>query len=222
MNSLPPDPLTSVEGIVAGVLRTRNPEILEMIFATDEASFLEVAERAMLRCLGRLESGRDEYGALPELGLSKMLADMLWLAGFDAAAEAHTNGHVDVTIRHYEPGRFTYLGECKIYKGYTHHRDGCGQVLGYCTGRDRRAFCLDFFKVQGMYPKLAALQKRFDDQPDLGQQGKSRAHHFIKGAFLTTHRHLSSGADVELLHLGCNLHVAGAPPDAAGGTGRGR
>jgi hypothetical protein len=220
MSSQPPDPVTSIDGIVVGVLRTHNPEILDMWLATTEAEFLGVAERGLDRCIRKMESSRREYRLMPEVGLSKMLADMLSLAGFNAEAEARHNGHVDVTIRHYDPAKFTYLGECKIHDGYQHHRDGCVQVFGYCSGREQRVFCLDFFiQHDGMYTKLAALRERFDED-EVGvprQLGPSRDH-FIKGAFLTVHHH-PTGAGVELLHLGCNLHEADAPSRAPTNAG---
>jgi len=215
----PPDPVTSFDGLIA-VFRVHNPDIVDMLFAKSEAEFLDAAERGLWRCIVRIESGAKEYRRLREAGLSKMLADFLSQAGFKAEAEGYNNGHVDVTIRHYDPARFAYLGECKIHDGYEHHRDGCVQVFGYCSGREQRVFSLDFFEKAGMYTKLAAIRKRFDgDKKNAPHQRGASRDHFIKGAFLTVHRHQPSGADVELLHLGCNLHVAGAPDKALPSAG---
>jgi hypothetical protein len=214
VSTAPPAPVTTLEGLLVGVLALQNPEVLDMVLATDDDAFLGVAERGLLRCIRTIESGAKVYGALREVGLSKMLADMLSLAGFKAEAEAYNNGHVDVTIRHFDPAKFSYLGECKIHKGYTHHRSGCKQVLGYGSGREPRVFSLDFFKTERMYPKLAAIRARFDKERALKQRGKSRDH-FITGAFLTTHPHRTAGTDVVVLHVGCNLHVAGTPKKLA-------
>ena len=133
-----------------------------------------------------------------------MLADLLTQAGLPTEAEGYHNGHVDVRIHYFERGRFQYLGECKIHDGFRHHCDGCAQVLGYCSGRDKRALCLDFFKVAEMFRKLGALRERMDQERPHGQV-KAALDHFIRGAFVTEHGH-SSGARVQILHLGCNLH----------------
>lgn len=84
-----------------------------------------------------------------------------------------------------------------------YHVDGCEQLLGYCTGRELRAFCMDFFDKAGVFEKMRKLREDVDAKRPLAQNAES-ADHRISGAFVTSHRH-SSGSDVEILHLGCSV-----------------
>jgi hypothetical protein len=205
-SALPPE--VTLE-FMLGVLRSHNPELEAMILAADEEQFLKAAEQGLERGIRAIESGAKTYLGLDELGLSKLLADLLRQAGFGATAETYHNGHVDITISHFDPGRYVYLGECKLYDGYAHHRDGCKQVLGYSSGRDSRVFCLDFFKTHDMYPKLDSLRRAFDRYKPLRLKGKAVSHTF-KGAFTTGHAH-PAGSVVDILHIGCWVHVAVIP-----------
>ena len=56
-----------------------------------------------------------------------------------------------VVVEHAFGRRWKYLGECKIHRGYQYHVDGCEQLLRYCTGRELRAFCMDFFNITGAF-----------------------------------------------------------------------
>jgi hypothetical protein len=189
---------------VIHLLRDRNPDLLSMFQANSVDQFVEAVEKAIERAVKLIESGAKKYAVLDELGLSKMLADLLTQAGLTTEAEGYHNGHVDVRVHHYVRGKFQYMGECKIHDGFKHHCDGCEQVLGYCSGRDSRVLCLDFFKVAEMFRKLDELRARMDREKPL-KQIASALNHFIRGAFVTEHHH-HSGARVEVLHLGCNLH----------------
>ncbi len=186
-----------------GILEAHNPNILELLKANTEEAFIAATEGALERALRTIESGAKQYSCLDERGLSKLLADFLNLAGYQATAERNINGHVDVVVEHSFGGRWTYLGECKMHGGFQYHVDGCKQVLGYCTGREQRAFCLDFFRVVGMFGKLAKLRAQMDSETPLSQSAPS-ADHRIRGAFLTIHVH-ASGGSIELLHLGCSV-----------------
>ncbi|WP_437974304.1 hypothetical protein WMF11_38100 [Sorangium sp. So ce295] len=184
-----------------GLLEAHNSNLLALLRATTEGEFIEATEGAIDSALRTIESGAKLYSKLDERGLSLLLADFLNKSGYQATAERFVNGHVDVVIEHAFGGRWKYLGECKIHDGYKYHIDGCEQVLGYCTGREQRAFCLDFFKGEGMYQKLAKLRKDMDTELPLVQAAPS-AGHAIRGAFVTVHTHKSERG-VELLHLGC-------------------
>jgi hypothetical protein len=190
---------------VLSVLKEWNPDLLAMFRARTEDEFLEAAERAVERAIKLIEGGAKKYAVLDELGLSTMLANLLTQAGLPTEAEGYHNGHVDVRIHHFDRGRFQYLGECKIHDGFRHHCNGCAQVLGYGSGRDKRVLCMDFFKVAEMYRKLNELREWMDRERPL-RQISSALGHFIRGAFVTEHEH-SSGARVQVLHLGCSVHV---------------
>jgi hypothetical protein len=51
VSSRPPDPTTSLGDLLAGVLKTHNPEILDMLLAKTKDEFLGVAERGLHRCI---------------------------------------------------------------------------------------------------------------------------------------------------------------------------
>jgi hypothetical protein len=176
---------------------------LELLKADTEAAFVAATEGALDRAVRTIESGAVQYSNLDERGLSTLLADLLIMAGYQATAERNVNGHVDVVVEHSFGPRWKLLGECKIHRGFKYHIDGCKQLLGYCTGREIRAFCLDFFKAAGMFAKLARLRQRMDSERPLLQSAPSTDHR-INGAFLTNHGH-TSGSLIELLHLGCSV-----------------
>ncbi|WP_437912740.1 hypothetical protein WME73_37745 [Sorangium sp. So ce302] len=186
-----------------GLLETHNPNLLALLRAKTEGEFIEATEGAIDSAIRTIESGAKQYSKLGERGLSLLLTDFLNKSGYQATAERYVNGHVDVVIEHAFGRRWKYLGECKIHKSYRYHIDGCKQVLGYCTGRERRVFCLDFFNGAGMYQKLAKLRERMDVEEPLEQTAPSQGH-AIAGAFVTIHTHKSKRG-VELLHLGCSV-----------------
>jgi hypothetical protein len=196
--TVPPD--CSLERLL-GLLEAHNPNFLQLLRVMSEEEFVVAAEGALERAIRTIESGSTRYSALDERGLSRLLADFLTMAGYQASAERDHNGHVDVVVEHSFGGRWKYLGECKMHKGFQYHLDGCKQLLGYCTGRELRAFSLDFFKVPAMFTKLSALRDRMDTEMPLDQASAS-SDHGIKGAFTTAHTH-PTGGSVEILHAGC-------------------
>jgi hypothetical protein len=125
------------------------------------------------------------------------------LSGCRATAETNNNGHVDVVVECAFGRHWRYLGECKLHNGYQYHVDGCEQLLGYCTGRERRAFCMDFIDSVDAFKKMAKLRADMDEYRPLRQKAAG-ADHGIRGGFLTSHDHVS-GAVVEILHLGCSV-----------------
>lgn len=184
-----------------GILETHNPNLLQLLKAETEEAFVVATEAALERATRTIESGAKQYARLDERGLSTLLTDLLIAAGYHATPERNINGHVDVVIEHYFGRRWKYLGECKIHKSFQYHVDGCKQLLGYCTGRELRAFCLDFFRSGTMFEKLNKLRRRMDLEKPLSQS-KQSVLHSIQGGFVTAHAH-ASGRDVELLHFGC-------------------
>src|SRR5205814_2885165 len=118
----------------------------------------------------QIESGARRCATLDELGLSWLLTQLLSAASIPTEAEGYHNGHVDVTIRHPLGRPFAFLGECKIYRGYEHHCDGCKQLLDrYSSGRFARTFCLEFVRSVGIYEKLQNLRDQFNSQRPLKQ-----------------------------------------------------
>ncbi len=196
------DPDSSLERLL-GLLKGHNSNLQELLLAETEQEFIEATESAIERAMKTIENGSKEYSTLNEPGLSHLLADCLNLMGWHASAETNNNGHVDVVVECAFGRHWKYLGECKLHKGYQYHVDGCKQLLGYCTGREPRAFCMDFINATDAFKKMKKLREEMDANRPLMQKAAS-VDHPILGSFLTTHDH-RSGAVVEVLHLGCSV-----------------
>ena len=203
MKAIPPE---ATLAYLFGKLEAHNPELLKLVAAENEAEFVAAVEQVLGRAVNTIQNGAKQYREMDERGLSLLLADLMNHSGVSATAERFNNGHVDVVVEHLLGGRWRYLGECKIHGGYQYHLAGCEQVLSYCGGQERRAFCLDFFKKSEMYERLKQLREQFDAELPAKQDGASVEHVVVLGAFLTTHEH-ASGSRVEILHLGCRVHM---------------
>jgi len=185
-------------------IRATNPPAFQVWCARNDDEFIRAVESALELYLGWIEGGARQYHGLSELGLSYTLSTFFRAGGVDSLPEPYVNGHVDLAITHPALKHLSMLGECKIYRSFTVHLGGCGQLLKrYMSGRFRRGFCLEFFKVPEMYVKLSELKVRFDREQPLSQQGLA-VDHSIRGAFLTVHTHFT-GVSAEILHLGCNV-----------------
>lgn len=196
------DPDSSLERLL-GLLEGHNSNLKDLLLAKTEPEFIWATDGAIERAMKTIENGSKEYAALNERGLSHLLADCLNLMGWRATAETNNNGHVDVVVECAFGRHWKYLGECKLHKGYQYHVDGCEQLLGYCTGREPRAFCMDFINGTDAFKKMKKLRAEMDEKLPLKQTAASLGHS-IRGAFLTSHDH-DSGAIVEILHLGCSV-----------------
>jgi hypothetical protein len=120
--------------------------------------------------------------------------------------EAHSNGHVDLTIEvtHCTPLRRS-LDEAKIYNGPEYHVKGVEQLLGrYTTGREGRGFLIVYFRKKDIAGLVQKLRARMDTELPRRQQGTTRDHR-IRWSFLSTHGH-SSGEHLDVSHIGCNLY----------------
>lgn len=196
------DASSSLERLLT-ILELHNPCFKALIAADSEEDFVAATEGGLERAMQKIEGGSKEYSKLDEPGLSHIVVDLLSAMGWRATAETNSNGHVDVVVESAFGGGWKYLGECKIYKGYQYHIDGCEQLLGYCTGREKRGFCMDFIKSKGAFSKMSAIRDRMNEERPLNQQSFG-VDHDILGAFLTNHAH-ASGSVVEILHLGCSV-----------------
>ncbi len=180
------------------------PPAMRVWTATTESEFCSAVERAIEAVIFELESGARRSTAMDELGLSWLLTAFLTSASIPAMCEGSDSGHVHVTIKHPANLPLLVLGQCKIYEGYDHHCNSCRQLLlRWSSGRSARSFCLEFFRSSGMYENLRKLRDEFDSHRPF-EQIESATDHFIKGAFVTMHKHFTSST-VEVIHLGCNL-----------------
>lgn len=187
-----------------------NPKALHLFMAETEAAFVEAAEAAIGAAITRMEGQKKaRWSSWTEEEFRDWFLNALD-AGADATAEEGSIGHVDFTIKHRRKDSFIYLGECKKWGSRAGHRKGMRQLLlRYMTGRHVRACCLEFVTLPEMVTKLKALRDELDLRRHEKQVGKAVDHPQIKGGFVTTHVH-SSKAHVEILHVGCNLHVSAA------------
>lgn len=196
------DPDASLERLLR-IYEANNPDLVRLARATTDQEFRDVTEVAIERVIKMIENGAKSYAPLDERGLSRLLADLLDSSGYHATAETDNNGHVDVVVESRFGSHARYLGECKLHRGYQYHVDGCEQLLGYCSGREPRAFCMDYINTTGAFTKMKKLRAEMDAQRPLKQK-TAGADHSILGAFVTAHDH-ESGAIVEILHLGCSV-----------------
>jgi hypothetical protein len=187
-------------------IKRKAPEYIDLLTAeTDaefEAAFTVLLERSVLH----LEKNRKNFAKLDEEGLTGVLAASLSIPGFTVTQEAHSNGHVDLTIvaDHCSPIR-TKLGEAKIYRGATYHVKGIGQLLGrYTTGREKDGLLINYVRNKDIADITAKLKSKLNARLPDGQTGPCTPHTF-QWSFVTEHQH-SSGEKVSVSHIGCNLY----------------
>jgi hypothetical protein len=166
--------------------------------------FLDAAEHLLGLVVGKMESSRATYRKLAEPDLSNLVVQLLGDL-VPASAEAHTNGHVDVTIRHPRNLGYKHITECKIWNGERWHREGMHQLVHYATGTERRTMCLAFFvRHKRMAFLLARLRTGMGASSDPPVTGPVEDHPFLSAAFVSVHEH-GSGRPLRIVHYGCHL-----------------
>lgn len=183
------------------------PEYLDLL-SQDDAVFEKAFDAHLGRAVQGLEANSKNFARLKEDGLTAVLALALKVPCIDVSQQLHSNGHVDITIKIHE-GHFTRtkLGEAKIYDGPEWHVQGVKQILGYSTGRECRGLVIAFVKKTDIEGLMNKVRRKMDKELPEQQQGATMDHP-SKWCFLSKHLH-SSGAVVEVGHVGCNMHVAG-------------
>jgi hypothetical protein len=188
-------------------MKRDTPLTLELLTAKDDAQ-LEAAFDAILeQAVERLEADKAGLIQLNEDILSSFLANALWRDGVEVWREAHTNGHVDLTIVISNfPRKRKKLGEAKIYDGPAYHISGLQQLLGrYTTGRESRGLVIAYVKKRGIAQLINKIREEMDANLPHAQQGVT-CDHGLKWSFLSTHAH-SCGENLEVSHIGCNLYT---------------
>jgi hypothetical protein len=193
------------------LMREKAPEYVKLVTAQSEAEF-DVAFDAMLeRAISSLEQNSKNFQSLDEVGLSGCLALALSMPGLSVTQEAHSNGHVDITIDmdHCCPIR-RKLGEAKIYNGPEYHVQGLGQLLKrYTTGREGRGILIVYVRKQNISGLMNKIREKMDAEHPCQQQGDTVDHAF-KWSFLSRHAH-SCGDVLDVSHVGCNLYNDPSP-----------
>lgn len=187
-------------------IRQKEPEFLDLISADSDEAFETAFDVLLEKALQGLERNKKNFRTLNEEGLSAALVLALTIPGLTITQETHSNGHVDLTIEadHCMPARIK-LGEAKIYDGPNYHIAGLEQLIGrYMTGREGRGLLIEYVKKPNIKAKMNSIRIRMDDRLPLNQSGPSKDH-VLKWSFLTEHKH-SSGENVQVGHVGCNLY----------------
>lgn len=183
------------------------PEYLDLL-SQDDAAFEKAFDVHLGRAVQDLEANSKNFALLKEDGLTAVLALALKVPGLDVSQQLHSNGHVDITIK-IRDGHLTRtkLGEAKIYDGPEWHLQGVKQLLGYSTGRECRGLVIAYVKKSNIEGLMEKVRKKMDEELPEQQQGATMDHP-SKWCFISKHLH-SSGAVVEVGHVGCNMHIAG-------------
>lgn len=189
-------------------LKRKAPEVLDLLTAETDDDFDHVFDALLERAIINLETNCKHYQSLDEEGLSSVLAGALTMPGLTVSREAHSNGHVDLTIQaEYCNPQQKRLAEAKIYDGPEKHLKGLEQLLTrYTTGREGRGFLIEYVRKSDIKGLIGKIRLKMDSDRPL-QQLAATEDHRLKWSFLSTHSH-SCGENLQVLHLGCNLCTA--------------
>jgi hypothetical protein len=189
------------------LIRQRAPEYFDLLTAKSDAEFEKAFAALLERAVMRLEQNSKHFESLDEVGLSGVLAGALSMPGLSVTQEAHSNGHVDLTIDadHCTPTR-RRLGEAKIYDGPAYHFKGLEQLLHrYTTGREGPGLLIIFVRRKNIKNLIKKLREKMDEDQPCGQQGKT-VDDLLRWSFRSAHAH-NCGERLEVSHIGCNLYI---------------
>jgi hypothetical protein len=188
-------------------MQRNDPELLDLYTAQTDQEFEKAFEVLLEKAIDSSERDKKNLSDLNEDGLTGYLVTALNMTGLTATRETNSNGHVDITI---DAGFFTpmrkKLGEAKIYDGPAYHVEGLKQLLGrYTTGREGRGLLVTYVKRANIAGLMRKIRDKMDANRPLKQKGKTQDHS-LRWSFISIHRH-SCGDDLQVGHIGCNLHV---------------
>ena len=181
--------------------------LLKILAAKTEGEFEETLEVFFEMAIRHVEKNANHLSNCGEEAISAFIVAFLSGSGLlRATQEAHSNGHVDITIESIPgPQVFEKLCEAKIYRGPKYHVKAMKQLIDrYSTGRDSSGAIFEYVKMPQIKNLVEKIRKHLDRNKPCGQDGDSEEHR-IRWAFSTKHLH-SSGEPVRILHLNCNLH----------------
>lgn len=193
------------------IIERKAPEYLDLLTASTDEEFLNAMDVLLEHAIASLESNSKNFQNLDEEGLTGVLALALMIPGLTVSQETNSNGHVDLTIQadHCIPMR-KLLGEAKIYNGPAYHIQGLEQLISrYVTGRELRGLIIIYFRVSDINGYVKKIRRRMDNDRPCLQQGNT-SNHTHRWSFLSTHMH-SSGVNLEVCHIGCNLYFEKNP-----------
>jgi hypothetical protein len=188
------------------LLLEKYPGFMKIVASQTDEQFDEGLEGILEMAADHLEKNANHLTPLNEEAISAFLVAYLNMPGLRATQEAHSNGHVDITIEaEHAPPLRRRLGEAKIYNGPAYHVEGLQQLINrYTTGREGSGLVLEYVKQQGIRNLVDKIRSHMDLEKPCGQDGSSQNHR-IRWAFTTNHQH-RSGEVLRVLHLNCNLN----------------
>lgn len=189
------------------LMKRKAPAYFKLLAANSESEFDEAFDTMLEGAVSHLEANSKNFQSLNEVGLTGVLAASLSMPGLTVTQEAHSNGHVDLTIvaDHCMPAR-RKLAEAKIYNGPAHHISGLEQLLNrYMTGRESSGLVIEYVRKKNIAGLVKEIRAKMDNDHPCQQQGET-TEHTLKWSFLSTHKH-SCGEHLQVGHIGCNLFV---------------
>ncbi len=189
------------------LMRQKAPAYFKLLAAKSESEFDEAFDAMLEGAVSHLETNSKNFDSLNEVGLTGVLAASLSMPGLTVTQEAHSNGHVDLTIvaDHCLPAR-RKLGEAKIHNGPAYHIAGLEQLLHrYTTGREGRGLVIAYVRKKNIAGLVKDIRAQMDNDHPCQQQGET-IDHTLKWSFRSTHAH-SCGENLQVSHIGCNLYV---------------
>lgn len=191
------------------VLESKAPELMQLLCAKSDDEFDSALDGFIERAVCCLETNRKNFVTLGEVGLSGVIAASLEMPGLTVTQEAHSNGHVDITIRadHCVPAR-KRLCEAKIYDGPAYHISGLEQLLTrYTTGREGRGIVLSYVRQKNISDLVLSIREKMDEELPC-HQTEATKDHVLKWSFTSNHMH-SCGDPLDVCHVSCNLYFEG-------------
>jgi hypothetical protein len=191
----------------AQLIQRKAPEYFDLFTAGTEREFEDAFTALLQEAVAHLERNSVNFKSLGEVPLTAVIVAFLNVPGLKVTQEAHSNGHVDITIfaDHCVPAR-RKLGEAKIYSSPSYHEKGIKQLVGrYSTGREIRGLLLNYVRKADIAEVITNLRDSLDKKLPEKQKGATQDHK-LKWSFSSVHEH-SSGEDLAVDHVGCNLYV---------------
>jgi hypothetical protein len=187
-------------------LKASHPGHLKILLSQTDEEFDAGLEEVFEGAADHLEKNANHFEQDGEEKLSAVFIAYLNRPGLRALQEAHSNGHVDITIEAERvPPIRRRLGEAKIYDGPAVHVGGLEQLISrYATGREGMGVVIEYVTKPKIKDLVTKIRAHLDSTKPCSQESESKDHR-IRWAFTTDHQH-SSGETFRVLHLNCNLH----------------
>lgn len=157
------------------LIRGKAPGFLDLLTAKTESDFDSALEPIIAGAIMHLEKNSKNFSTLGEVELTAVFTASMTIPGLVVTQEAHSNGHVDITVEavYSNPPKIR-LGEAKLYGGYSYHVKGVGQLVGrYSTGREGRGLILAYHRSPNIAGAITTLREEMDKTLPHTQKGKT-------------------------------------------------